>query len=453
MVMLYEAEQDLVRDETADDALGAQIVGTLPPSLVMCQRAAAVLRAYLNDAKLGHYRLFHCPPTDLYDIEQSLERLGEVAACWQPLPPLVRDGEGMSTITHDADGSKIWEAGVLRLAKHDVVLARWYWIDAEDYCTIRVLWFGAAPSAKAFHALRDDVARHRRGNVAAVWQIVRGFAHSDGPRINRVAPADLFLADDIRQRIDRELIGFFREDVAAMYRTMAVPYRRGVLMHGPPGNGKTSLIRHVGAALPNVPAMLLRQAARFSGNELEEVIRRWSQQAPAILVIEDLNWLLKEINVSTFLNLLDGVEGSVTGGLLLIATSNYPEQLDPAINNRPGRFDVVIEIPCPDRDLRLAFFRRKLPEASDATVEHLAGETDELSFAHLQEVLRLSGLQAIHAGRSTRIDDDLFEAARTVATAYRHAERGFPAKQELPFGLLPLRDRKKKLSPTGKMKS
>ena len=72
---------------------------------------------------------------------------------------------------------------------------------------------------------------------------------------------------------------------------------------------------------------------------------------PAVLVIEDLDWLLEHTNVSTFLNLIDGVEsdgGRAAGGLLLIATTNHPDKLDPAVNNRPGRFDVVVEIPPPD---------------------------------------------------------------------------------------------------------
>jgi ATP-dependent 26S proteasome regulatory subunit len=224
---------------------------------------------------------------------------------------------------------------------------------------------------------------------------------------------------------------------------MGVPLRRGVLLHGPPGNGKTSLIRHIGARLPHVPALLLRPAADFDSDDLEEVIRRWSEQAPAILVIEDLNWLLVKVNVSTFLNLLDGVDrGRGKGGLLLIATTNSPDQLDPAVNNRPGRFDVVLEVPPPDRALRLEFLCLALATVPRATLETLAARTDGLSFAHLQEIVRLSGLTAIHAGRQERTEKDLSGAADTVRRAFDEAVRGFPVKPELPFGLLPLRDRK-----------
>ena len=130
------------------------------------------------------------------------------------------------------------------------------------------------------------------------------------------------------------------------------------------------------------------------------------------------------------------------GGLLLIATTNHPDQLDPAVNNRPGRFDVVLEIPPPDRATRLEFLRGALPTVAIATADLLAQRTDGLSFAHLQEVLRLSGLTAIHAGRQERSEKDLLDAAETVRAAFDEAVRGFPLKPELPFGLLPLRDRK-----------
>ena len=104
--------------------------------------------------------------------------------------------------------------------------------------------------------------------------------------------------------------------------------------------------------------MILARAKGSDSDDLEGVIRRWTQQALAILVIEDLNWLLEKLNVSTFLNQLDGIESPVKGGLMLIATTNHPERLDPAINNRPGRFDVVLEIRPPDRRHRWWFLRR-----------------------------------------------------------------------------------------------
>lgn len=446
---------DLTLGEDATDLSSSAVprpTGPLPASLVLNQRCAGAVRAYLNANGLRHYRVFCAgdgDEDDLADVDAYLDRLDEPAAAWQMPPPLVAGGERVGVIAEEAgaDAGGLRESGILRLARHEVVLARWYWVHVEDGGTMRSLLLSAAPSAAAFARFRAQLSHLRRTGSRASWQIVRGYAYADLPKVPRVAPADLLLDDDVRRRVDGEIVRFFTPEVERLYASLNVPYRRGVLLHGPPGNGKTSLIRHVGARLPHVPAMLLRPSASFDADKLEQALRRWMLQAPAILVIEDLNWLLEQVNISTFLNQLDGADASVTGGLLLIATTNHPEVLDPAINNRPGRFDVALEIPCPRRDLRLALLRQKLAaQIDDAIIERVAGETDGLSFAHLQEVLRLSGLTAIHAGRNARCDADVLEAVRTVRRAHEEAIRGFPSRRpEIPFGLLPLRERRKSL--------
>jgi SpoVK/Ycf46/Vps4 family AAA+-type ATPase len=185
-----------------------------------------------------------------------------------------------------------------------------------------------------------------------------------------------------------------------------------------------------------VPGFILRPAAGFDADDLTAVVRRWTAQAPAILVIEDLDWLLKQVDVSSFLNQIDGVDSeSTTGGLLLLATTNHPERLDPAVNNRPGRFDVVIEVPAPDEPTRMAYLKRHLPDVFDETLRKAAADADGLAFAHLREIVRLSGLLAINAGRTARTDDDVRAAVATVRAAYDEAVRGFPGKLEMPFGL------------------
>jgi len=161
------------------------------------------------------------------------------------------------------------------------------------------------------------------------------------------------------------------------------------------------------------------------------------EAAPAILVIEDLDWLLQRVNVSNFLNLIDGVEPK-GGGLLLIATTNHPDKLDSAINNRPGRFDAVIEIPPPAEPQRLFFFRLHLQQMSDKFICDLARDCEGLSFAHLQEILRLSGLVAIAADRPQRSEEDIRIAWETVRANRAAADRGFPVKPDLAFGLGPL---------------
>ena len=271
---------------------------------------------------------------------------------------------------HGSAGYWIAGCGILHLARRKVILARWAWTN-KNGGEQKLLLVGA-PSAAVFTKLHDRMRKHRRTWNANVWQFVSGYS-GDDERVARkpIDPATLFMADDLRERVRTDIATFFGKPVESLYRTLELPYRRGVLLHGPPGNGKTSLVRLLGAQLPNVPFMVLRANASFDSDAFADIIRRWKDQAPAVLVIEDLNWLLKSVNLSTFLNLLDGIDNEATKvdsddtvgqGLMLIATTNDPAALDPAINNRPGRFDVVIEISNPGEALRRQFLATKLPE-------------------------------------------------------------------------------------------
>ena len=458
-----------------------------PPSegLAFTGRATAALAGFLSDRGLGDWRIYHVTGHRLYDLHRHLDALGEGDAVWERTGDLMSGAEGFATLNHDdespapgqlpgaaaeagradeqVDGADVRPTGCLHLRRHEVAMARWTWFDPTEG-RMRGINLYAAPTPGHLSRLRGELLGLRRKAGASVWQVVRGEPWADGPRRPRDARSaeELVLPDDLRKRIDRDVVSFFSPDVAALYRDLKVPYRRGVLLHGPPGNGKTSLIRLVGARLPEVPILVLRPAHQFDSDDLQTVIERWTDQAPAVLVIEDLNWLLKEVNVSTFLNLLDGIEtvvapdiddlggeatGAGGGGLLLIATTNHPDQLDPAINNRPGRFDVTIEIANPDAAMRLEFLTRKLPGIERRVVDELADGSEGLSFAHLQELLRQSGLLALADGRGGRTADDLRAALKTLRAGSEDAARGFPTKPQVPFGLQHVRKNRRTVLP------
>ena len=350
--MLYDADiqppQAAPRDD--DDDVRPSIVpqvGPLPPGLVLTQRCAGILRQYLISHELSGYRILHSTDLDLEDTERYLKALGESAA-WEPIASVLDHGAALDALTHGSTGAKIWRSGILHLQKHEIVLARWYWVD--EHSAFRQLWLCAAPTAQKYLRLRDEVRAGRRARGNTVWQVIRdGWGEPERlPRESLVAE-ELILTVDLRSRIERDVVHFFSPQVVALYASLKVSHRRGVLLHGPPGNGKTSLIRLIGATLPDVPMFVLRPSSRFNADALQLVITRWKSQAPAALIIEDLDWLLKNVNISAFLNALDGIDTAPAAGMLLIATTNHPAQLDAAINNRPGRFDVVIEIPCPDK--------------------------------------------------------------------------------------------------------
>lgn len=434
-------EFDELTDHSRARSRANSVSPALPPHLLWTQQAAATLREHLIATDRADFRIFIARDLDMHDLDEQLPHLDEHAT-WQPAPAaLARDGdaEGVDLLTHKNENSppRPHTAGFVHLAPFDVVIARWYWMNSDAENSTRVMWLVAARDVESITRLRDAMTARRRSNSQAIWRIVRGWSYQDR-RVPRtvVSQDDLILPAALRERLTADVLRFFSPEVAALYAQLKVPYRRGVLMYGPPGNGKTSIIRWIGGELMNIPAMILRVQGNFDGDDFAEIIRRWRAGAPSILVIEDLNWIIEKVNVSSFLNTLDGIDDETTNGLLLIATTNYPEKLDPAINNRPGRFDVTIEIPSPDESLRRTFLRAKLPMCiSDETIAQIARSLEYCSFAHLHEVLRLAGLYAIHAGRVERTDEDVTRAAKDVAATNDAAHNGFGPKFEVPFGL------------------
>lgn len=411
--------------------------------LVLTEQAIAVLRHWLIDAGLGEWRIFQGPMQHLQAIDHVLDRL-DADAVWESMESSLVGPESMVAVTFDADAkpaTRAWPSGVLHLRKLQVAVCRWYWYDTQRNYTEN-LYLLAAPQVECIDALRSRLTELNRERPRPVWMILGGYDEITTPR-EPVAEDSLVFGAAVRQRVETDILGFYSPPIAAMYRKLGVPYRRGVLLYGEPGNGKTSLIRYIGARLPNVAGLLIRAGSEFGTDALAAAFDQWKQLAPAILVIEDLTAILERVNLSTLLNLLDGVDHKTSGGLMLIASTNYPEKLDPALSNRPGRFDVVMELPSPDKDQRRQFLASRLLELDSATIDKTIAATEQMSFAHLEEIVQLSGMIAIRADREFRLPTDVSEALDHVRRAFNTARSGYAKLPETPFGLAGLRSLKR----------
>lgn len=195
------------------------------------------------------------------------------------------------------------------------------------------------------------------------------------------------LAHDLRADARR----FFSR--RAFYEAHRLPWKRGLLLIGPPGNGKTHSVR---ALLKEVaqPVLFVRG---FQGRNttvaggVAEVFERARRMAPAVLVMEDLDSLIDDSNRSFLLNELDGVARN--HGLFLLATTNHPEKLDRSLIDRPSRFDRKFHFPLPDADVRRAYLTkltaREEPalRLSELAIEGLVERTNGFTFAYLKELL------------------------------------------------------------------
>ncbi|HUJ57652.1 MAG TPA: ATP-binding protein [Kofleriaceae bacterium] len=189
----------------------------------------------------------------------------------------------------------------------------------------------------------------------------------------------------------------------ATYEDARVPWRRGALFIGPPGNGKTLCVKALVRELA-IPCLYVRSfQAQYETPQalVESVFARARGQAPCIMVLEDIDALLVEGSRSFFLNELDGFAENT--GILTIATTNHPERLDPSIVERPSRFDRKYHFELPSaatRAVYVAGWNERLAPAlrlDHAGRVQLVELTDGFSFAYIQEVFVAASMHWAHA--------------------------------------------------------
>lgn len=179
------------------------------------------------------------------------------------------------------------------------------------------------------------------------------------------------------------------------YKEYNYTHKRGILLYGKPGNGKTSIINLLTLELVNKYNGIV-----FSINTPDDlqdfkefvptILRNIEADRPIICTIEDIDSILSNYGQSTkssFLNLLDG--SSQVTNIVYIATTNYPEQLEENITNRPSRFDRRYEISLPDEDVRRAYIEKKIKaeDLEKIDIDYWVKETDRFSISHIKELI------------------------------------------------------------------
>jgi len=195
-------------------------------------------------------------------------------------------------------------------------------------------------------------------------------------------------------QLKRELREDFRRFFASreVFRQYGIPWKRGALFIGPPGNGKThtikALVNELG--LPCIYVKSFRAERATEQSNMRAVFARARRSAPCLVVLEDLDALIEDENRAFLLNELDGFADNE--GVVVIASTNHPEKLDPAILDRPSRFDRKYRFDLPALPERLAYIKhwnralRIEMRLTDSEAVAIAECSDRFSFAYLKEL-------------------------------------------------------------------
>lgn len=246
-----------------------------------------------------------------------------------------------------------------------------------------------------------------------VWVFNQGFWRKDAAlwaSVQHSNWSDVILAPEMKKAIVDDVIRFFNSRTT--YQRLKVPWKRGIIYHGPPGNGKTISIKammHTLYSRPEpIPTLYVKTLTNFNGPEyaLGQIFGKARAEAPCFLVFEDLDSIVSDGVRSFFLNEVDGL--SANDGIMMVGSTNHLDRLDPGISKRPSRFDRKYYFPDPSFDERVAyaeFWRKKLSEDGDVEFpkkmcKGVAEITDGFSFAYIQEAF-VAALLVI-AGKSEK---------------------------------------------------
>jgi len=163
-------------------------------------------------------------------------------------------------------------------------------------------------------------------------------------------------------------------------------FKRGMLMWGPPGSGKTSAIWQMTQALVRLHrGIVVFVEDPNLASICVGLLRRIEPERPMITIMEDLDALVQRHGDHGFLALLDG-ETQISN-VVHVATTNYPEYLDRRFVDRPSRFDTIMRVGMPSAQARRVYFKAKEPSLDNATLDRWVKQTEDYSIAHLREVI------------------------------------------------------------------
>ena len=220
------------------------------------------------------------------------------------------------------------------------------------------------------------------------------------------------------------------------YQHIGAHMPKGVLLVGPPGTGKTMLAKAV-AGESNVPffsmsgSEFVEMFVGMGASKVRELFSQAKEKAPCIVFIDEIDAIGKkrdgqlggnderEQTLNQLLTEMDGFEDNT--GVIILAATNRPESLDPALT-RPGRFDRRVPVELPDlkgREAILKVHAKKVKLADDVDFQKIARMASGASGAELANIVNEAALRAVRDGRKCATQSDLEESIEVVIAGYQ----------------------------------
>ena len=246
--------------------------------------------------------------------------------------------------------------------------------------------------------------------------------------------ADVAGEDEAKENL-QEVVNYLHDP--SKYESIGAKMPKGILLVGPPGTGKTMLAKAV-AGESNVPffsisgSEFVEMFVGMGASKVRDLIKQAKEKAPCIVFIDEIDAIgqkrsggqyggndEREQTLNQLLTEMDGFEGNT--GVIILAATNRPESLDPALT-RPGRFDRRVPVELPDlkgREEILRVHAKKVALAPGIDFTTVARMASGASGAELANIVNEAALRAVRAGRKSVTQSDLEESIEVVIAGYQ----------------------------------
>ena len=239
--------------------------------------------------------------------------------------------------------------------------------------------------------------------------------------------------DEAKENLS-EIVNYLHDP--SKYRDIGASMPKGILLVGPPGTGKTMLAKAV-AGEANVPffsisgSEFVEMFVGMGASKVRDLFKQAKEKAPCIVFIDEIDAIGKkrdgqiggnderEQTLNQLLTEMDGFEGN--NGVIILAATNRPESLDPALT-RPGRFDRRVPVELPDlagREAILKVHAKKIKTADNVDFHTIARMASGTSGAELANIINEAALRAVRSGRTVVEQADLEESIEVVIAGYQ----------------------------------
>ena len=246
--------------------------------------------------------------------------------------------------------------------------------------------------------------------------------------------ADVAGEDEAKENL-QEIVNYLHDP--KQYEEIGASMPKGILLVGPPGTGKTMLAKAV-AGEANVPffsmsgSEFVEMFVGMGASKVRDLFKQAKEKAPCIVFIDEIDAIgqkrsggqyggndEREQTLNQLLTEMDGFEGNT--GVIILAATNRPESLDPALT-RPGRFDRRVPVELPDllgREAILKVHAKKIKIAEDVDFNKIARMASGASGAELANIVNEAALRAVRDGRRFATQADLEESIEIVIAGYQ----------------------------------